>query len=39
MRRAARVDSLPGYPLADVPQLKRELVAQGVDVIDLGARR
>jgi LL-diaminopimelate aminotransferase len=28
---------LPGYPLADVPQIKRELLAKGVDVIDLGA--
>ncbi len=29
--------SLPPYPLADIPQKKRDLVARGVDVIDLGA--
>jgi len=34
---AARFAQFPGYPLADVPQLKRELAARGVDVIDLGA--
>jgi LL-diaminopimelate aminotransferase len=28
--------SLPAYPLADVPALKRELLAGGVDLIDLG---
>lgn len=28
---------LPGYPLADVPRIRRELLAAGVDVIDLGA--
>jgi len=28
---------LPGYPLADVPEIRRELAARGVDVIDLGA--
>jgi LL-diaminopimelate aminotransferase len=31
------VGRLPGYPLADVPRRKRELLAAGVDVIDLGA--
>ncbi|HEX4932100.1 MAG TPA: aminotransferase class I/II-fold pyridoxal phosphate-dependent enzyme, partial [Gemmatimonadaceae bacterium] len=34
---AARVRSLPEYPLAAIPQRKRELLARGVDVIDLGA--
>jgi LL-diaminopimelate aminotransferase len=29
--------ALPGYPLADVPAIKRELRSRGVDVIDLGA--
>src|SRR5918912_4270202 len=29
--------SLPEYPLASVPQKKRELLGRGVDVIDLGA--
>ena len=36
-RIAERVSQLPGYPLASIPQRKRELIAQGVDVIDLGA--
>jgi LL-diaminopimelate aminotransferase len=34
---SSRFLSLPEYPLASVPQKKRELVARGVDVIDLGA--
>ncbi|MFI5207807.1 MAG: aminotransferase class I/II-fold pyridoxal phosphate-dependent enzyme [Gemmatimonadales bacterium] len=34
---AARVGQLPAYPLAHIPRLKRELIAKGVDVIDLGA--
>ncbi len=29
--------NLPPYPLAHVPMRKRELIARGVDVIDLGA--
>ncbi|MEX0979807.1 MAG: aminotransferase class I/II-fold pyridoxal phosphate-dependent enzyme [Gemmatimonadota bacterium] len=29
--------SLPGYPMAEIPALRRELAARGVDVIDLGA--
>ncbi len=33
----ARMDLLPPYPLTWVPQKKRELIASGVDVIDLGA--
>jgi LL-diaminopimelate aminotransferase len=32
-----RFDDFPAYPLADVPQIKRKLAAQGVDLIDLGA--
>ena len=32
-----RVLSLPEYPLARIPEQKRELIARGVDVIDLGA--
>ena len=31
-----RYQSLPPYPLADVPALKRELRERGVDLIDLG---
>ena len=34
---SARVRSLPGYPLAEIPGIKRRLVESGVDVIDLGA--
>ncbi len=36
-RIAERVGRLPGYPLAHIPRRKRELLAAGVDVIDLGA--
>jgi LL-diaminopimelate aminotransferase len=36
-RFAARFESLPEYPLAHIPRRKRELLARGVDVIDLGA--
>ena len=36
-RLASRVDALPAYPLALIPQRKRELLARGMDVIDLGA--
>jgi LL-diaminopimelate aminotransferase len=32
-----RVQSLPGYPLAQIPTIKRRLLEAGVDVIDLGA--
>ncbi len=32
-----RFESLPVYLLATIPQKKRDLIAQGVDVIDLGA--
>jgi len=34
---AGRFRTLPEYPLATIPQRKRELIARGVDVIDLGA--
>jgi LL-diaminopimelate aminotransferase len=34
---AGRLDTLPEYAMARVPQRKRELLAAGVDVIDLGA--
>lgn len=37
MRFSSRLDRLPGYPLAKLPARKRELLARGVDVIDLGA--
>lgn len=37
IRLAQRFETFPTYPLADVPQLKRELASRGVDVIDLGA--
>lgn len=32
-----RILDLPPYPLADIPQRKRALIARGVDLIDLGA--
>ena len=32
-----RLQSLPGYPLAEIPSIKRRLLAAGMDVIDLGA--
>ena len=35
--RSRGLGALPGYPLAAVPMIKRELAAKGVDVIDLGA--
>jgi LL-diaminopimelate aminotransferase len=34
---ASRIDTLPEYPLAAIPQKKRALAARGMDVIDLGA--
>ena len=34
---ASRFATLPDYPLAKIPQKKRELLDRGVDVIDLGA--
>ena len=36
-RLSDRFGHFPSYPLAHVPQRKRELLQQGVDVIDLGA--
>lgn len=32
-----RVAHLPVYPMAELPAIKRRLIAQGVDVIDVGA--
>lgn len=32
-----RLQTLPGYPLAEIPTIKRRLLDAGVDVIDLGA--
>ncbi len=32
-----RLRALPGYPLAEIPSIKRRLIAAGMDVIDLGA--
>lgn len=36
-RFSKRLAALPSYPMAEIPAVKRRLVAQGVDVIDLGA--
>jgi LL-diaminopimelate aminotransferase len=32
-----RVAQLPAYPMAELPAIKRRLIAQGVDLIDVGA--
>jgi LL-diaminopimelate aminotransferase len=37
IRFSTRLQSLPGYPLAEIPSLKRRLIEAGMDVIDLGA--
>jgi LL-diaminopimelate aminotransferase len=37
IRFSQRLQSLPGYPLAEIPSIKRRLMEAGVDVIDLGA--
>jgi LL-diaminopimelate aminotransferase len=37
IRFSQRLQSLPGYPLAEIPSIKRRLLEAGVDVIDLGA--
>lgn len=37
VKTTARFDSLPVYLLATIPQKKRDLIARGMDVIDLGA--
>jgi len=37
IRLSERIGALPGYPLADIPVIKRRLIDAGVDVIDLGA--
>jgi LL-diaminopimelate aminotransferase len=36
-RVSDRLDRLPGYPLAEIPTIKRQLLSAGVDVIDVGA--
>lgn len=35
-KHAQRFKTLPEYPLAKIPQRKRELIERGLDVIDLG---
>lgn len=35
--QSTRTQQLPGYPLAEIPSIKRKLLADGVDVVDLGA--
>ena len=35
--RSRALDSLPGYPMAGIPERRRQLEKEGVDVIDLGA--
>ncbi len=36
IRFSDRLHALPGHPLAELPSLKRRLLEQGVDVIDVG---
>jgi len=36
-RFSTRLSALPSYPMAEIPAIKRRLVQQGVDVIDVGA--
>ena len=36
-RFSKRLAELPSYPMAEIPAIKRRLLEQGVDVIDLGA--
>ena len=36
-RFSPRLAKLPSYPMAELPAIKRRLMQQGVDVIDLGA--
>src|SRR6266542_1537731 len=37
MSFSRRVSQLPTYPMAELPAIKRRLIEQGVDVIDVGA--
>ena len=37
MSFSKRVAQLPGYPMAELPAIKRRLIQQGVDLIDVGA--
>jgi LL-diaminopimelate aminotransferase len=37
LQLGSRLETFPTYPLADVPEIKRQLRGRGVDVIDLGA--
>ncbi|PYP69191.1 MAG: LL-diaminopimelate aminotransferase, partial [Gemmatimonadetes bacterium] len=36
-RFSSRLSSLPRYPMAEIPAIKRRLMQEGVDVIDVGA--
>ena len=36
-RFSKRLATLPTYPMAEIPAIKRRLIEQGVDVIDVGA--
>ena len=37
MKFSKRLSDLPGYPMAEIPAIKKRLLEQGVDLIDLGA--
>ena len=36
-RFSKRLAALPSYPMGEIPSVKRRLLQQGVDVIDVGA--
>ena len=36
IKPSRRLETLPGYPMAELPAVKRRLLEQGVDVIDIG---
>ena len=36
IRLSQRLAALKGYPLAEIPAIKRRLIAAGMDVIDPG---
>jgi len=36
IKLSERIEKLPGYPMAELPAIKRRLLEQGVDVIDVG---
>jgi LL-diaminopimelate aminotransferase len=37
IKLSKRLGELPGYPMAEIPAIKRRLIQQGIDLIDVGA--